>query len=111
MPVPDNQPNYSAAPDDKYAGVVEADGMGDADNLVNAPDGTAVMFVEINYAYQPLFGTMFIGSADKPTIIHYTASLIVRDNRDFSGITNPSPTATPSTCDLHTAGPVTLNNY
>ena len=106
-PVPTILLNYAAANDDKYAGVVDTDGMGDADNLVTAPDGTAVMFVEINYAYQPLFGTLFIS----PKVIHYTASLIVRDNRDFSGITNPSPTATPSTCDLHTAGPVTLNNY
>ena len=65
------------------------------------------MFVEINYDYQPLFGTLFV----KPSKIHYIASFIVRDNRDYSQIINPAPTATASTCNLHTAAPKTLNAY
>jgi hypothetical protein len=44
------------------------------------------MFVEINYAYQALFGTLYI----KPMLIHYVASYVVRDTRDYSMIYNPA---------------------
>lgn len=78
-------------------------GMGDADAKVNAPPDSGVMFVEINYRYAPLFGSMFLS----PQTVHYTASYIVRDNRDFTQIYNPSsspaPDAVPSTCDRYTA--------
>ncbi|MXP28519.1 hypothetical protein GRI58_06750 [Porphyrobacter algicida] len=74
-------------------------GMGEAGSKVNAPQDSGVMFVEINYQYQPLFGGMLI-SARK---IHYTASFIVRDKRDFSQIYNPSPTANRATCDKYNA--------
>ena len=56
-----------------------------------------MMFVEINYLYQPLFSSWLISNAR----IHYIASFIVRDQRDFSMIYNPSPTATRSTCDKY----------
>lgn len=72
--------------------------MGDTGYLVNAPSGYGVMFVEVNYAYQGLFGTMYIPA----TRIHYLASYVVRDRRDYSQIYNPSPTATRSTCNLYT---------
>lgn len=81
------------------AGQVQAAGMGDTDFKVNAPKDNAVMFVEINYQYKPIFGKMFI----QPQIIHHTASLIVRDNRDLTQIYNPSPASAPSTCDLYAA--------
>lgn len=81
------------------AGTAASSGMGDAGSMVGAPAGYAAMFVEINYTYQPLFGTMFIA----PRRIHATASLLVRDNRDFAQVYNPSPTATRATCDLHAA--------
>lgn len=73
-------------------------GMGDAPNQITAPAGSAVMFVEINYQYQPLFGQLFV----KPRIIHYTASFIVRDHRDYSQIYNPAPAATPASCSNYT---------
>lgn len=82
-----------------YAGTTMASGMGDTGYKVSAPQGSGVMFVEINYKYQNLFGTLFVGS----TTIHYIASFIVRDKRDYSQIYNPSPTATRSTCDLYTS--------
>ena len=47
----------------------------------------------------PIFGSLFV----KPQIIHHTASLVVRDNRDLTQIYNPSPAAARSTCDLYTA--------
>ena len=73
------------------------DGMGETGQKVNAPENTGVIYVEVNYQYQPLFGSLFVSA----TKLHYVASAIVRDKRDFSQIFNPAPTATPSTCDKH----------
>lgn len=72
-------------------------GMGDAGATVSAPSGSAVMFVEINYDYQPLF-TSLLGTRK----LHYIASFIVRDNRDWSRVYNPVTAAPISSCDLHT---------
>jgi Flp pilus assembly protein TadG len=80
------------------AGTAAPTGMGDTGSLVSAPVGSGVMFIEINYKYQGLFGSLFIGNR----IIHYTASFIVRDNRDYAQI-YPSSTVTGSTCDLFQA--------
>lgn len=80
------------------AGPEQAAGMGDTDFKVNAPKDNAVMFVEINYQYKPIFGSLFI----KPQIIHHTASLIVRDNRDLRQV-YATPGFTASTCNLYTA--------
>jgi Flp pilus assembly protein TadG len=99
--------NWTASSDDQYAGITAASGMGPAGSPVSAPTDSGVMFVEVNYDYQALFGSMFVS----PTKVHYIASFIVRDNRDFSQITNPTPKAVPSTCNLYTTGPKTLNSY
>jgi len=80
-------------------GIYVTGGMGDADAKVVSPPSSGVMFVEINYEYQPLFGKLFM----KPTKIHYIASFIVRDKRDFTKVWNPAPTATASTCSTYTA--------
>jgi len=72
-------------------------GMGTPGDLVTAPVSSGVMFVEVNYQYQPLFGSMF----SSKRIIRYTASFIVRDRRDFSQVYNPSPAATPSSCSTY----------
>lgn len=79
------------------AGTAAPNGMGDAGAQVSAPSGSGLMFVEVNYDYQPLVSAYFLGSKR----IHFITSYIVRDNRDFTQIYNPSPTATRSTCDLH----------
>ncbi|WEK01083.1 MAG: pilus assembly protein [Candidatus Sphingomonas phytovorans] len=79
------------------AGTTAATGMGDTNAKVNAPAGSGVMFVEINYYYTPLSGTWLMS----PARIHYVASFIVRDNRDFSQIFNPTPAATRATCNLY----------
>ena len=81
------------------AGIAQPSGMGDPGSMVSAPSGAGVLFVEVNYNYKPLISGYLIGNAER---IHYTASFIVRDNRDFSHIYNPSPTSTPSTCDKYT---------
>lgn len=74
-------------------------GMGDPGSKVMAPTASGVMFVEVNYQYQPVVGTWLMGTSN----LHYIASFIVRDPRDFTQIYNPSPTATRSTCNLHTS--------
>jgi len=64
---------------------------------IMAPGGAGVMYVEVNYRTTPLFGTWFA-----PTqTIHYIASFVVRDRRDYSQIYNPTPTSSPSTCNLY----------
>lgn len=82
-----------------HPGTEAPDGMGKEGAKVSAPANFGVMFVEINYDYQPLFGTMLLA----PTKLHYMASFTVRDRRDFTQVYNPTPTATRATCDLHTA--------
>jgi Flp pilus assembly protein TadG len=79
------------------AGTAAPTGMGDTGYMVNAPSGYGVMFIEVNYAYQPLFGTLYAPAMQ----IHYTASYVVRDKRDYTQIYNPSPTVTRSTCNLY----------
>jgi hypothetical protein len=70
------------------------DGMGDGGEKAIALPDIAIMFVEIAYDYQPLVGEQWIGRRT----LRYTASFMVRDDRDLSGITNPEPAATLSTC-------------
>ena len=76
-------------------------GMGNPTQPVIAPDGAAVIFVEINYDYQPLISPYFLGSRK----LAQTASYIVRDNRELgAGVTDPSPKAEERmTCDRYTA--------
>ena len=96
-----------SASDHSNEGVAAPSGIGDAGKEVKAPDDSGVMFVEVNYQYRPLFGTMFVS----PQRIHYTQSFIVRDNRDFKRLYNLAApnAATPSTCDLYTKGPGNTN--
>lgn len=74
-------------------------GMGIGGTKVMAPPNAAVIFVEINYDYQPLISRYFMGERR----LHQTASFLVRDNRELAtGITNPSPSvALPLTCDRY----------
>jgi len=76
-------------------------GMGPTDAKVTAPPLSGVMFVEINYEYQPLFGDWLLGKR----VIHYPSSFIVRDRRDFRQIYNPNPSVAAGdklTCDRFT---------
>ncbi|HEX4693505.1 hypothetical protein [Sphingomonas sp.] len=84
------------------AGTPAPTGMADSENpgsSVSAPTNGGVMFVEINYLYKPVVGNWLFGTMR----IHYVASFIVRDNRDFAQIYNPSPTAARATCNLYPA--------
>lgn len=69
-------------------------GIGPAGNEVQAEPGSPVMFVEVQYDYQPLFSARFVGA----TTISATSAFMVRDSRDESGIkqrneSNPDPIA------------------
>ncbi len=81
------------------AGVTMTGGMGETGRKVNAPDGSGLIFVEINYQYQPVVS----GWLATPFTIRYVASMIVRNNRDFRQIYNPLNAATPATCNLFAA--------
>ena len=62
-------------------------GMGPKDEEVTAEPGDAVIFVEINYTYQPLISAQFLGSLD----IYSIASFTVRDSRDLTQIYQRDP--------------------
>lgn len=69
-------------------------GMGPAGRQVAASTGTAVMFVEIVYDYQPLLYGKWLGSKR----IRSTAAFNIREARDLTQVYNPSPSVTASTC-------------
>lgn len=71
-------------------------GMGSAAKRIAALPGTAVMFVETFYEYDPLFGEMFMDART----LHNEAAYIVRDQRQIGQkpLSDTSDTRT-STCD------------
>ncbi len=71
-------------------------GVGENGN-VQAVTNSAVMFVEIQYAYQPLFGDMFSGGV----IINQDAAFTIRDDRNLAGGLNNdmTPSSLAATCD------------
>lgn len=80
-------------------------GMGPVGAQVTAPPNSAVMFVEVNYQYQPVVGRWLIGER----VISYTAAFVVRDRRDLNanggtGILDPAPTVGSArlSCDKYT---------
>lgn len=79
----DAQPSYG----DEGAGREDsslAAGMGEDGNLIAASEGTAVMFVEVTYQYQPLIDSIWIGG-DRD--IRYESAFNVRE-RTNQDITN-----------------------
>ncbi len=71
-------------------------GVGENGN-VQAVTNSAVMFVEIQYAYKPLFGDMFAGGV----IINQDAAFTIRDDRNLAGGLNNdmTPSSLAATCD------------
>jgi hypothetical protein len=64
---------------------------------VKAIEGSAVMYVEIQYAYQPLFGDLFA----EGVVINQEAAFTIRDDRNLAaGLNNDlNPTSLASTCN------------
>lgn len=74
---------------------VSLDGIGQPDAKVRAIPGSAVVFVEISYDYEPLIALPLT----RDHKINVTASFMVRDDRDLTRIyqrdeTSPDPIAT-----------------
>ncbi len=68
-------------------GDVLANGIGPRGAEVIAQPGDAVIFVEVNYTYQPLISATFIPNRDITSISSFT----VRDDRDLSQIYQRDP--------------------
>lgn len=71
-------------------------GMG-AGTPVQAAAGSAIIFTEVTYNYIPLVGSWALGTFR----IRREAAFYVRDDRDLTQVYNPSPAATPSTCNVY----------
>lgn len=80
-------------------------GMGPTDRKVTAPANSGVIFVEVNFEYEPVVSSQWLPAG--ATQLHYIASFIVRDRRDFAQIYNPAPAvavADKLTCNRYTSG-------
>lgn len=77
-------------------------GMGDAPNSndwIRAEDGTAVMFVEVAYIYEPITPFEFFGDTE----LQYTAAFNVRDSRDLTRLYQTDPASPVADCDTYSA--------
>jgi Flp pilus assembly protein TadG len=76
-------------------------GMGPAGRQITAPAGSAIMFVEIRYRYEPLFNIglqkQIFGSNMDYQNIDAVSAMMVRDDRDITQV-YPSAGVTASTC-------------
>ena len=77
--------------------------MGPVGQQVTAPDGLAMIFVEVRYRYEPLFNIdtqnyfgLFNGNLSYRDI-NAVKAMIVRDDRDYTQV-YPSAGVTPSSC-------------
>lgn len=71
-------------------------GMGSTSPKVQAPAGSAIIFAEVTYDYEPLVGAWALGNFQ----LRREAAFYVRDDRDLTQVYNPSPAATPSNCNV-----------
>jgi Flp pilus assembly protein TadG len=82
-------------------GSIQSVGMGPAGSEVSAPPGDAVMFVEIQYDYEPMVSTRLLGSSSVSTISSIS-SFAVRTSRDLRQVYQTTPTSPVMTCDKFT---------
>jgi Flp pilus assembly protein TadG len=75
------------------AGTTNLTGIGPTGRQAVAPDDGAVMFAQVSYRYQPLFGV----SWSPPLDIQDIAAMLVRDTRDFTQV-YPVSGVTASSC-------------
>lgn len=68
-------------------------GMGQTTTKMVADTGSAIMFVEVAYRYEPMFFNTFVHAM----VIRKEAAMYVRDDRDLTQIYASSPTV-PATC-------------
>lgn len=72
-------------------------GMGPAGNRVTAPENEAVIFVEVEYDYQPLISKHFT----RTSTIKTRAAFNVRDNRDLTQVYDKSGADPVASCDTY----------
>lgn len=78
-------------------------GMGPAGRELKAEAGQAVIFVEIQYDYQPIIGNDFAMQSIMSRTIISTAAFNVRGSRDLSGLFQTSPIAPVRSCNRFTS--------
>ena len=76
-------------------------GMGRTGEEVTASPGTAVMFVEISYTYQPLVVNGFTRQFVEPFEMSSSAAFNVRNSRDLTGIFQTSPASPVADCTTY----------
>lgn len=74
-------------------------GMGNTTKPITASSGTAVIFVEVYYDYDPITPFEFFGD----TTLNYTAAFNIRDVRDLTGLSQTSPASPVSACNVYSA--------
>lgn len=74
-------------------------GMGDPDSPITASSGTAVIFVEVAYDYDPITPFDFSGQTE----MTYTAAFNVRDSRDLTQVYQTNPPSPVASCDTYSA--------
>jgi Flp pilus assembly protein TadG len=74
-------------------------GMGTGSRRVTASPGTAIIFVEFTYSYQPIVAGTIFG----PITIREETAFFVRDDRDLTQVYNPEPVAAQSLCNVYTS--------
>lgn len=74
-------------------------GMGSGTSKVQAPTTSAVMFVEVEYVYQPIFGPLFVKNA----ILRQDAAFNIRDQRNLAAGLFNDVGVNADTCDKFNA--------
>ncbi len=74
-------------------------GMGKGTSKVIAPITSAVMFVEVEFKYKPIFGPLFV----KDMVLRQDAAFNIRDKRNLSGGLSPDVGTNADTCDKFNA--------
>lgn len=77
-------------------------GMGDDEHWkdkIQAEKGTAVMFVEVAYTYQPITPFELFGDEE----LVYSAAFNIRDSRDLTGLYQSNPESPVARCDIYSA--------
>ena len=87
-------PAYNDRTNNGLTGTPLTTGLGDGTPKVMAfsDDDTAVMFVDVYYDYNRLFGDFFLKS---DRILHRQAAYLIRDDRDLEHDSNGSPVKSP----------------
>lgn len=74
-------------------------GMGDSGSEITASSGTAVIFVEVFFEYEPITPFEFYAETE----LNYTAAFNVRDSRDLTQVYQTNPASPVASCGVYLA--------